>query len=130
LTHFPVKQYIFTIVYADPDIGGKRVGDNNNQLLSLHWPGYSELIIPTVTPIVVTTMLSIANAEIAGLPDPGQEICELWGYPEQDDGDSSPYTRNVTPISNNSAAAGRALPTDISVRAEWIFRSGAPPSEL
>jgi len=55
---------------VDPDIAGKRVGENNNQLFSSHWPGDNDKILLIVISIVDTTMLSIVNAVIAGLPDP------------------------------------------------------------
>jgi len=36
----------FTIAYVDADIAGKRVGENNTQLFSWHWPGDDESILP------------------------------------------------------------------------------------
>jgi len=58
---------------VDPDIAGKRVGDNS-QVVSWHWPGEGELILPMVTSIVDTTSLSIVNAAIAGLQDPSWKL--------------------------------------------------------
>jgi len=62
---------------VDPDIAGKRVGETNTQLVSWYWPGDDDIIIPIVTAIVYTTILSIVNAAIARLPDPSRNIREL-----------------------------------------------------
>jgi len=74
LTDFLVEPFSFTIAYVDPDIGVKRVGENNTQLFSWHWPGDDESILPIVTSIVDTTILSIVNAAIASLPDSSRKI--------------------------------------------------------
>jgi len=103
---FLVEPFSFTIAYVDPDIAGKRVGENNTQLFSWHWPGDDESILPIVTSIVDTTILSIVNAAIASLPDPSRKIRELWGYLEEPNGDGGPYARKVTPIFDNNTAAG------------------------
>jgi hypothetical protein len=100
-----VEPFSFTIAYVDPDIAGKRVGDNNTQRFSWHRPGDDEAIIPKFTSIVDTTILSIGNAAIAGLPDPSRKIRELWGCLETPNADSGPYARNVTPIFDNNTAA-------------------------
>jgi hypothetical protein len=42
----------FTITYVDPEIAGKRVGENYTQLFSSHWPADDELIPPIVGSIV------------------------------------------------------------------------------
>jgi len=76
---FLVDPLSFPIAYVDPDIAGKRVGENNTQLLTWHWPGDDESIQPIVTSIVDTTILSIMNAAITGLPDPSRIIRELRG---------------------------------------------------
>jgi len=73
-TDFLVEPFSFTIAYVDPNIAGKRVGENNTQLFSWHWPGDDKSILPIVTSIVDTTILSIVNAAIAGLPDSSQNI--------------------------------------------------------
>jgi len=91
---------------VDPDIAGKRVGETNTQLFSWHWPGDDGSILPIVPSIVDTTILSMVNAAIAGLPDPSLKIRELWGCREEPNGDGGPYACNVTPIFNNNAAAG------------------------
>jgi len=91
---------------VDPDIAGKRVGENNTQLFSWHWPGDDESILPIVTSIVNTTILLIVNAAIAGLPEPSRKIRELWGCLEEPNGDGGPYARDVTPIFDNNTAAG------------------------
>lgn len=57
----------------DPDIAGMRVGENNSQLCSWHWPGDDESILLTVTSFVNTTIVSIMSAAIAGLPDPTRQ---------------------------------------------------------
>jgi len=59
---------------VDPDIAGKRVGENNTQLFSSHWLGDDESMLPIVTSIVDTTILSMVSAAIAGLPDPSWNI--------------------------------------------------------
>ena len=74
LNYILVEPPSFTIAYVDPDIAGKRVGENNNHLFSWCWPGDDELILPIVTSIVNTTILLIVNAAIAGLPDPSRKI--------------------------------------------------------
>jgi len=106
LNDFLVEPFSFTIAYVDPDIAGKRVGENNTQLFSWHWPGDDESILPIVTSIVDTTILSIVNAAITDLLDPSRKIRELWGCLEEPNGDGGPYARNVTPIFNNITAAG------------------------
>ena len=111
---FLVEPFSFTIAYVDPDIAGKRVGENNTQLFSWHWPGDDESILPIVTSIVGTTILSIVNAAIAGLPDPRRKIRELWGCLEEPTGDGGLYARNVTPIIDNNTAAGR-----VKVAIKW-----------
>jgi hypothetical protein len=50
------------------------VGETNTQLFSWYWPGDDESIFPIVTSIVDTTILSIVNAAISGLPDPSRKI--------------------------------------------------------
>ena len=77
-TDFLVEPFSFTIAYVDFGIAGKMVGENNTQLFSWHWPRDGESILPIVTSIVDTTMLSIVNAAIAGLPDPSPMIREHW----------------------------------------------------
>jgi len=74
LNAFLAEPFSFTIAYVDPDIAGKRVGENNTQLFSWHWPADDEWILPIVTSIVDTTILSIMNAANAGLPDPIRKI--------------------------------------------------------
>jgi len=81
------------------------VGENNTQLFSSHWPGDDESILPIVTLIIDTTILSIANAATAGLVDPSQKIRELWGCLVKPEGDGGSYARNVTPIFDNNTAA-------------------------
>jgi len=105
-TDFLLKPFSLTAAYVDPNIAGKRVGENNAQLFSWHWPGDDEPILPIVTSIVNTTILSIVNAAMAGLPDPSQKIREIWGRQEEPDGDGGPYACNVTPIFDNNSAAG------------------------
>jgi len=68
-TGFLVDPFSFTIAYVDPVIAGKRVGETYTRLISWHGPGDDESILLIVTSIVVTTMLSIVNAAIAGLAD-------------------------------------------------------------
>jgi len=104
-TNFHVEQFIFTIAYVDPDIAGKRVGQNNSQPFPWHWPGVDESIVLIGTSIVDSTILSIVNAAIAGPPDPSRIIRELWRCMEEPNGDCSPYTCNVTPIFDNNTAA-------------------------
>ena len=96
----------FTIAYVDPDIPGKRVGESNTQLFSWHWPRDDESILPILTSIVDTTIVSIVNAAIAGLPDPSRKIRELWACLAEPNGDGGPYARNVTQIFDENTAAG------------------------
>jgi len=91
---------------VDPDIAGNRVGENNTQLFSWHWPGDDESILLIVTSIVDRIILSMVNAAITGLPDTSRKIRELWGCLEELHGDGGPYARNVTPIFDNNTAAG------------------------
>jgi len=62
---------------VDPDIPGKRVGENHTQLFSWHWPADDESILPIVTSIVDIIILSIVNAAIPSLRDPRWKIREL-----------------------------------------------------
>jgi hypothetical protein len=102
---FLVEPFSFTIAYVDPDFAGKKVGENNTQPFSWHWPGDDESILPIVTSIIDTTILSIVNAATLHLPDPSRKIQELWGCLEKPNGDGGPYARNVTPIFDNNPAA-------------------------
>jgi len=104
-TDFVVKPFSFTITYVDPDIAGKRVSENNTRPFSWHWPGDDESILPRVTSIISTTILSIMNAAIAGLPDPSRRLRELLNCLEEPKGDGGMYSRNVTPILDNNNAA-------------------------
>jgi len=56
--------------------------------------------------MVITTILSIVNAAIAGLPDPIRKIRELWGCLEEHNGDGGPYSHHGTSIFDNNTAAG------------------------
>jgi len=91
---------------VDRNLAGKRVGENNTQLVSWHWPGDEESILSILTSIVNTSTSSIPYATIAGLPDPCQKIRELWGCWEEPNGDDQPHACNFTPIFDNSTAAG------------------------
>jgi hypothetical protein len=102
---FLVEQFSFIIAYVDPDIAGLRVGENNTQLLSWYWPGDNESILPIVTSVVDTTILSIVNAAITSLPDPSRKIRELWGCLEEPNGDGGSYARNSTPIFDSNTTA-------------------------
>jgi len=92
---------------VDHDIAWKTVGETNSQLFSFswHWPGDDEYMLPIVTSIINTTILSIINAAIAGLPDPSRKIRELAGCQEDPNGDGGAYAHNVTPIFDNNTAA-------------------------
>jgi len=103
---FLVEPFSFTNGYVDPDIAGKRVGENNTQLFSWHWPGDDESILLIVTSIVDTTILSIVNGAIPGLPDPSRNIREFWACLEEPTGDGGPYPHDITPIFNKNTAAG------------------------
>jgi hypothetical protein len=54
---------------VDLDIAGRRVGEHHSQLLSWHWPGDDESILPILTSIVDSTILATVNAAITSLPD-------------------------------------------------------------
>jgi hypothetical protein len=101
-----MEQLNLTIAYVDPEIAGKRVGQNHCQRFSWHWPGDDELILPIGTSIVDVTILSIKNAAFAGLLDPSRKIGDLRNYLVQPDGVGGPYSHNVTPIFNNITPAG------------------------
>jgi len=103
---FFVKTFSFTIAYVDPDIAGKRVGENNTQLVSWHWTGDDESILPIVTSNVDMTILSIVNAAIAGLSAPSRTIREFWGSREDPNQDGGLYACNVTTIFDTNTAAG------------------------
>jgi hypothetical protein len=74
LDRFHCQPFSFTIANVDPDITGKRVGETIIQLFSWHWPWDYALILPIVASVVHTTILSIVNAVIVGLPDPSQTL--------------------------------------------------------
>jgi len=73
-TDFLVDPFIHTISYVDRDTAGKRVGEHNTQLFSWLWPGNDESILAIVTSTIDTTMLSIVNAVMAGLPHTSRKI--------------------------------------------------------
>jgi len=104
-THFFVETCSFTIIYVDPDIAGKRVGEDNTQLFSWHWPGDDESILLIVASIVNTDTLSMVNAASAGLQHTRRIIRALWGFQEEANGDGGLYTRNVAAISDTNTAA-------------------------
>jgi len=106
LTHFAVELSSSTIGYVDPDIAGKRVCEDNTQLIWWHWPGDDESILPKVTSIIDTTILFIVNAAIGGLPDSSKNIRELWGTREEHNGEGDPHTRNASPICDSHSSAG------------------------
>ena len=106
LNDFLVEPFSFTIADVDPDIAGKRVGENNTQLFSWHWPGDDESILQIVTSIMDMIILSLVNAAIAGQLYPSQKIWELWGCLQEHNGDGGRNTRNVTPIFDINTAAG------------------------
>ena len=89
----------------DPDVAGKRVGENIAQHFSWHWPGDEKSMIRILISIVNTTILSIANAAFACLPDHSWIIRNLWGCWDDRNGDGGPHACNVTPIFNNKTAA-------------------------
>jgi hypothetical protein len=103
---FLVELFRFPIAYVDPDIAGMRVGKNNIQLFSCHWPGDNESRMPIVTSIVDTTILLIMNVAIAHLPDRSRKIRQLWGCLEQRNGECSLYAHTVSTIVANNTAAG------------------------
>jgi len=72
--HFVVQPLSFTIACVDPDIAGMRLGETNTQLFSWYWPGDDESVLPMVTSIVDTTILSMVNAANIGLLDPSPKI--------------------------------------------------------
>jgi len=92
LTVSLVKPFSFNIPHVDAKFAGKRVGEYNTQLFSWHWPGDDESILLIVESIVDTTILSIQNAAISGLPDPSRKIRELWGCREEPNSHGGPYS--------------------------------------
>jgi len=105
-TNFHIKPFSFTILYVDSDIAGQMAGENSTQQFSWHWPADDESILPIVTSIVDTTILSIVNAAIASLQDHRWKIPELWGCRGDPNRDGVPYACNVTRIFDNNTAAG------------------------
>ena len=105
-TDFLLEPISYAITYVDPDIAGKRVGENHTQFLPWHWTGDDESILPIVTSIVYTIILSIVNIAIAALPDPSWTVWELWGCREEPHGVGGPYAPNDTPIFDTNTAAG------------------------
>ena len=105
LTDFLVEPFSFTIIMVDPHIPWQRVGENNTELFSWHWPADDESILLIVRSVVNTTNLSIVNAAIAGLPIPSWMIRELWGCREERNGDGGPYAHDVTPSFDTNTAA-------------------------
>jgi hypothetical protein len=90
---------------VDSDIAGKRVGKCNPLQFSCHWPGDDKSILLIVTSLVNTTIVSILNTTISGLPDPSQTILELWGYWLDPIRDGSLQAINVPSIIDNNTAA-------------------------
>jgi len=105
-TDFLFEPFSYTISYVDPNNAVMRVGENNAQLFSWHWPGDDKSIPLIATSIFDKTILSIVHPAIAGLPDPSETIQQLLGCWEDPNGNGGPYARDVTPISNNKAGAG------------------------
>jgi len=105
LTDFLVEPIIFTIAFVDPDIAGKRVGENNCPLFSCCWPADGESILPIVLLIIDTTSSSTMNAAIAGLRNPSRKVWDLWGCWEEPDTECGLHSCNVTPVFNNNTAA-------------------------
>jgi len=73
-TNILVEPFSFTIAYVDPDIAWKRVGEHNTQQFSWYCPGDDESILPIVTSIIDTTILSIVDPAIPDPPDPSWTI--------------------------------------------------------
>jgi len=103
-TDFFVTPCGFAICYLDPNVAGKRAGENSTQKISFERPADDEAILPIVILIGDMTMLSLVNAAKAGLPDPGHTIRQLWGCREEPKGVGGPHARNVTPICDNDTA--------------------------
>lgn len=95
-TDILVQSFSFAIACVDPVIAGNRVGEDNPQVVSWHWPRDNESILPIVSSIVETTILSAVNVAIRGLLDPRKKIGELLGCQEEPNRDGGPYTRNGT----------------------------------
>jgi hypothetical protein len=102
-----VERFNHPICYVDANIAGNTVHQNNTELVPWHWPGDTESIVLTFTTIVDTTILSIMNGAILGLPDHNWNICELWGFLEEHNEYCSLYSCNVTPNDVNCPATGR-----------------------
>jgi hypothetical protein len=102
---FLVNRFSFTIAYVDPNSAGKRTGEINTQQFSWHWPRDDESILLIVISMVVTISMSLLNAAIGSLSDPSWTFAEVWGCREELNGDSGPYSRNVTSIFDYNTAA-------------------------
>ena len=90
----------------DPDIAGKRVGKNNTPLFSWNGSVDAELILLIVISTINTTIVSIVNAAIPGLPDPSNNILQLWGSHEEPNGNGGLQAQNLTPILDYNTVVG------------------------
>jgi len=117
---FLVEPFCCAIVYVDPDVAGKRVGENHTQIFSWHWTGDDELRIPIITSIVYLTMLSIVNTVITSLPDSSQTIQKHWGCWDKLNDAGGPHRRTVTPIFDNNTAAGW-VPLAMKLKNQILF---------
>jgi len=104
---FLVERCCVTITYVDSDFAGKRVGGHNTPLFWWHWPGDDESILPIVTSMIDTPILSSLNAAITCLPDLSLKMRELWERQEEPNEDRGLHASNVTPLFDNNSAAGR-----------------------
>jgi len=120
-TDFLAEPFGISITYVDPDVAGKRVGENNSHLFSQHWPRDDESILLIVTSIVVLTIWSIMHAVITHPPDPGCNIRQLSGCWEEPHGDGWPHTRNHTPIFDHNIATKWGMPAMKYHKPRYLF---------
>jgi hypothetical protein len=105
-TSFLVEPCSLSIAYVDSDIAGKRVGEFDTQVVSWHWPGAVELILPIVTSIIDKSIFLIIHAAFASQPHPSWKIWKLCGCPVEQNGDGCLYAGNVTPFFDKNTAPG------------------------
>jgi len=105
LTNYLAELFSVIITYVDSDIAGKRVSGNTALLFSWLWPADDKCICLIDISIVDTTILSIVNVAIAGLPHPSWKFRELWGSQKGLNGDGGQNASHVTSIFNDIAAA-------------------------
>jgi hypothetical protein len=79
-----------------------------------------ESILPLGISILNTTILSIVNAAIAGMPSQSQKIRDLLSWREAPNGDRGPYAQIITAIFDSNTAA-RLVDVGIQLNNPTLF---------